>query len=95
MSDTQALSIQPQELDQLRAENDALERSIMEHTRKFDVPNDTAPLSEPQPPRPVGGIKVHKFNILPQFATEAVSDRGTPYKINYLKRGHDGSMFTS
>ncbi|KAG8470833.1 hypothetical protein KFE25_009254 [Diacronema lutheri] len=90
------LSIQPDDLLKLKEENDELERSIMQHTRKFDVTDDTVPLKEPAPPPKVGGIKVYKFNELPQFTTEAVSDRGTPYMpLQCKKRGHDGTMFTS
>jgi hypothetical protein len=84
------------ELRKLKEENDLLERQIMEQTKKFGYQDDDAPLKERDAPKKVNGIKVHKFNVLPQFAEEAMQDRGTPYMpIQCKKRGHDGTMFTS
>mmetsp|Transcript_20088 Transcript_20088/g.51132 ORF Transcript_20088/g.51132 Transcript_20088/m.51132 type:complete len:105 (-) Transcript_20088:1640-1954(-) len=87
------------ELTKLRDENDALERSIMMHTRKFDTKVDESlPLARAAeaPKAAVGGISVLKFNILSHFSDQAQIDHGTPFiPMQCTRRGHDGTMFTS
>jgi len=95
--DSAAPPISVEELENLRKENDALEQTIHQHTKKFDIKEDVLPQKTVTmaPPKPEG-VNVIKFNVLPQFAEEAMRDRGTPYTpIQCKNRGHDGTMFTS
>lgn len=96
-ADGDSAPITADDLRKLRDENDRLEQTIVQHTKKFDIVEDDLPVNdEKPPPKPLGGVRVMKFNVLPQFAEEAMFDRGTPYTpIQCHKRGHDGTMFTS